>query len=215
MRRVWAVVVVASLVLSWGTTSALATRPHHERYETRWVNAFWHFRKNVDHDTYLRITWYAGAYDSRDQGFFSDLYRSVERCQRQAGRDSCRYQRDSSWYGDTRRLGQNAFTVDNRLSTGHLDATYRLFRTLHHDRVLVGRFHVVADISGTGTMTRGRQDYTSHQGCTTVRYSGKFKYRQATARGTLARDGGAARDLGSTSDANFGENQNVEIEHSC
>jgi hypothetical protein len=213
MRRVLAVLVGAALVLSWAP-SALATKPHHERDQTRWVNAFWHFTRNVDQDTYLRVTWYAGAYESQEYGFFSDLYRSVERCQRQAAGDRCRFQRDQSWYGYTTR-GQNSFTVDKRLTTGHLDASYKLYRTVNHQRVLVGRFHVVADLSGTGRMTHGREQYSSHQGCTTFHYSGKFRYRDAIAAGTLARDGGAARDLGATRDANFGQNQSVQIEHTC
>src|SRR5919198_6014707 len=104
MRRVLAVLVGAALVLSWAP-SALATKPHHERDETRWVNAFWHFTKNADQDTYLRITWYAGAYESQEYGFFSDLYRSVERCQRRGGRDRCRYQRGKSRDGLTTRGG--------------------------------------------------------------------------------------------------------------
>jgi hypothetical protein len=206
--------VGASLILSWAP-SALATKPHHERDETRWVNAFWHSRRKVDRDTYLRVTWYAGAYESQEYGFFSDLYRSIERCQRREGRDRCRYQRDKSWYGYTTRRASNSFTMDRRFTTGHLDATYKLYRIVDRQRVLVGRFHVVADLLGTGPMTHGREEYSSHQGCTTVHYGGKFKYRDATATGTLARDREAARDLGTTKDANFGQNQSVAIDHSC
>jgi hypothetical protein len=215
MRRALAVLLGAMLVLSLGGWSAQATKPHHEQYQSRWVNAFWHSKVRLDSDTYLRVTWYAGAYDNGSDGFFSDLYRSVEKCQKQDGYDRCRYQRDMSWYGYTSRQGQNSFTLDRKLTTGHLDATYRLYRYVGRRQVFVGRFHVVTDLSGNGVMTRGRQSYTSHQGCTTFKYSGKYESRQATATGTLARGDGPARDLGETDDANFGANQTVEIDHTC
>jgi hypothetical protein len=207
--------VGAMLVVSLGGWGAQAAKPHHEQYQSRWVNAFWHSKVRLDSDTYLKVTWYAGAYDNGTEGFFSDLYRSVEKCQKRDGHYRCRYQRDMSWYGYTSRQGQNSFTLDKQLTTGHLDATYKLYKSVDRKRVFVGRFHVVTDLSGTGVMTRGRQSYTSHEGCTTFKYSGKYEVRQATATGTLARGDGRSRDLGETDDANFGANQNVEFDHTC
>ena len=215
MRRALAVLIGASVALSLAGPTAQAAKPHHEQYQSRWVNAFWHSTVTLDPDTYLAITWYAGAYDNDDQGFFSDLYRSVERCQKRAGADRCQFQRDLSWYGYTSRRKGNSFTLDKRFTSGHLDATYKLYRSVDRKQVFVGRFHVVTDLAGTGHLTHGRSSYTSHQGCTTFKYSGKYESRQATATGTLARGDRAARDLGGTDDANFGANQNIEIDHTC
>jgi hypothetical protein len=215
MRRALAILLGATLVLPLVGWNAHAAEPHHEHYQSRWVNAFWHSKVRIDSSTYLRVTWYAGAYDIGSEGFFSDLYRSVEKCRKQDGRDPCRSQRDRSWYGYTSREGQNSFTLDRKLTTGHLDATYKLYRYVDPDPVFIGRFHVVTDLVGTGVMTRGRESYTSHQGCTTFKYSGKYENRQATATGTLARGDGPATDLGSTADATFGATKTVEIDHTC
>ena len=215
MRRALAILVCAMLVVPLVGWNAQAAEPHHEQYQSRWVNAFWHSRVRLDSNTYLRVTWYAGAYDNGSEGFFSDLYRYIEKCQKQDGRDQCRPQRDMSWYGYTSRAGKNSFTLDRKLTTGHLDATYKLYRYVDREPVFIGRFHVVTDLVGTGAMTRGRESYTSHQGCTTFKYSGKYENRQATATGTLARDDGPATDLGSTDDAVFGATKAVEIEHTC
>ena len=213
MRRGLVVLLALAIVGLMSGPASAAT--HQERYKTRWVNAFWHSRARVDAHTYLRVTWYAGAYDSGESGFFSDLYRSVDRCTRTAGRDRCRTSRRMSWYGYTNRSSGNTFTLDRRLSVGHLDATYRLYRSVDRRRVLIGRFHVVTDLTGAGDLTRGRSTYTEQQGCTMFSYKGRYAYRDATATGTLARGDQAARDLGTTKDANFGANQAVEIEHTC
>lgn len=215
MRRVLAVLMGASVTLSLGASTAQAEKPHRERYQSEWVNVFWHSRMRVDTDTYLKITWYAGAYDNGEHGFFSDLYRSVERCERSDARDQCRYVRALSWYGYTDDRESNSFSIDRRLGFGHLDATYRLFRRVDNEQVFVSRFRIVTDLTGVGDVIHGRSSYTTHEGCTTVKYSGKYERRAATATGMLTRAGAAARSLGTTSDASFGANENVEIEHTC
>ena len=215
MRKALGILIAAAVMVSPAGPAAQAVQPHHERYAARWVNVFWHSRVRVDHDTYLKITWYAGAYDRGEEGFYSDLYRSAERCQKQDGRDRCRYDQDLAWYGDTTRSADASFTLNQRLTSGRLDASYRLFRQGNDRRILVGRFRVVTDLLGVGDMTRGRSSYTVHQGCTTIKYSGKYAYRQATAVGTLTGPDGDTRDLGQTDDATFGENEDVEIEHTC
>jgi hypothetical protein len=214
MRKILTALTAASLVLSL-SGQAQAAEQHHERYQSSYVNAFWHSRVTVDSDTYLRITWYVGAYDSGEQGFFSDVYRDVDRCQKRDGRDRCNYSRALSWYGYTSRSSTNSFTIDKRLTEGHLDAYYKLYRYVSGEKEFVGRFHVVTDLTGTGDLTFGRESYTEHQGCTTFKYSGKYAYRQATATGTIARGDEAATDLGSTNDANFGESQFVDISNTC
>ncbi|HYX80103.1 MAG TPA: hypothetical protein VE976_05785 [Actinomycetota bacterium] len=215
MRRGLGVVLGALLVLSLGGTAAEARKPYHEKYQTTWVNVFWHSRERVDQDTFLRITWYAGAYDSGDEGFWSDAYRWVEQCQKGADRTRCHYQRGKSWYGYTTSTANNTFTLDKRLTDGRLDARYKLYRTAHRDRILVGTFHIVSDVAGTGDLTHGRSSWTQHEGCTTYQYSGTYRSRDGTATGTLARGHQAARDLGDTDDAYIGANQNVEIDHTC
>jgi hypothetical protein len=214
MRKMLTALTAASLVLSL-SGQAQAAEPRHENYQSSYVNAFWHSRVAVDNDTYLRITWYVGAYDSGEQGFFSDVYRDVERCEKRSGRDRCSYRQALSWYGYTSRSGANSFTVDSQLTAGHLDAYYKLYSYVDKERVLVGRFHVVADFSGTGDLTKGRESYSQHQGCTVFKYSGKYAYRDATATGTIARGDEAAQDLGETKDANFGASQFVDISHTC
>jgi hypothetical protein len=215
MRRVLATLIGISVAVSLGAPTAQAVAPHREKYQSWWVNAFWHSKVKVDPDTYLKITWYAGAYDNGEEGFWSDLYRSVERCQVRDGGDRCRSVRSMSWYGDTTDRQSSSFTLDRRMDSGHLDATYRLFRRVDGEQVLVGRFHVVTDLTGRGDLVRGRSSYSEHQGCTTIKYSGRYQRREATATGTLARGDAAARSLGRTADANFGANQSVEIQHSC
>jgi hypothetical protein len=215
MRRLLAAVIGASVTLSLGGPSAQGVAPHHEKYESRWVNAFWHSRAKVDPDTYLKITWYVGAYDSGEAGIFSDLYRSVQRCEQEDGRDRCRSVQAMSWYGYTDERHTNSFTLDRQLTSGHLDATYKLFRRVDSEQVFVGRFHVMTDLTGTGDMIQGRSSYSTREGCTTVKYRGRYARRAATATGMLTRGDAAARSLGETSDASFGANENVEFEHTC
>jgi hypothetical protein len=215
VRKTIAMVIGALLSLALAGPTAQAGQPHHEGYKTRWVNVFWHSRAKIDADTYLNITWYAGAYDQGDEGFFSDLYRSVDKCRKQDGRDRCSYQRALSWYGYAIPQADNTFSVDKKLSLGRLDATYKLFRTQDKERILVGRFHIVTDLVGTGDLTRGKSSYTYHQGCTTFKYSGKYESREAAATGTLSRGNEPPRDLGETDDAAFGANESVEIDHTC
>ncbi|MDP9329237.1 MAG: hypothetical protein M3P11_01125 [Actinomycetota bacterium] len=212
MRKMLIALTAASLVLSLSGL-AQAAEQHHEKYQSSYVNAFWHSKVTVDSDTYLRITWYVGAYDNGTDGFFSDAYRDVARCQVLTGRDRCNYSRALSWYGYTRRSGVNSFTIDKQLTAGHLDAYYKLY--VDKTGELVGRFHIVTDLAGTGDLTFGRQRYTEHQGCTTFKYSGKFEYRQATATGTIALGDETATDLGKTNDANFGASQFIDISHTC
>jgi hypothetical protein len=215
MRRAVAALIGAMLILSLGTASVEAVKPKHERYQAHWANAFWHVRNRVDANTYLRTTWYVGVYETEERGFYSDLYRSVERCEKRAGRDRCRYLRGLSWYGHTKRLGRGSFSLDRRLTAAHLDATYKLYRYTHHDRVFVGRARIVTDLTGSGRLTHGRNSYTSHEGCTVFTYSGKWEQREATATGMLTMGRRAALDLGETSHASMGASTNADFKHKC
>lgn len=213
MKRTFAVAVVTALLFSFQGSAVRAERPHHGRYETKWVNVFWHSRERVDRDTYRRVTWYAGAYDSGEEGgFWSDLYRSVEECEKREGRDRCTWVRRLSWWGVT---GRGAFTIDGKLSSSHLEVSYKLYRTRHGEQERVGRFHVVAEATGDGDLTRGRNSYSFHQGCVVHHYNGRWASRQASATGTLALGDGEPWSLGETDDAAIGTSEDVSFEHVC
>ena len=215
MKRPLTIVLGLALLLSLAMPQAQAAKPDHDRYRSRVVNAFWHSRRHVDRHTYLRITWYAGVYETQDH-FFSDLYRSVEKCRRNDGGGSrCRYQQRHSWYGSIRKIGTGSFSLDRRLTSSHVDATYRLFRTVGHDRKLVGHAHIVFDVTGSGDLTRSRDSYWSKSGCTLFRYGSRYVYRQSVATGTLSMDGADAWSLGSTKDANMNAGTSLYLQHEC
>src|SRR3989337_545450 len=212
MRRLLSVLLGVALLVPLQGLGAQAEN-RRERYSTAWINVFWHSRQKVDGDTYRLITWYAGAYDSGEEyGFWSDLYRSVSECEKRDGRDKCRYLRKLSYYGDTR---EGTFTIDRKLSTSHLAATYKLHRWVHGEREFVGKYSVSTDALGTGKLAHGRSSYTYHEGCVFYSYSGNWVARQGTATGTLTRAGEDPRDLGETDDTWMGRSDNVDFGHDC
>lgn len=212
MRRMLVFAMLTAL-LSLQGTPAQSEPSERTRYESTWINAFWYSRERVDRDTYRRITWYAGAYDSGTEGgFWSDLYRSVLECEKREGRDRCHYVRRLSWYGDTHR---GTFTIDRKLMTSHLEVSYRVYGYSHGEQELVGRFHVVTDATGVGGLAHGRSSYTYHLGCISYTYSGKWASRQASATGSLALGDEEARSLGETDDAALGRSEDVSIQHDC
>lgn len=212
MRGRIAIAIVTALLLSTPGAAARAEPPERTQYQSTWINVFWYSRERVDRDTYRRVTWYAGAYDSGGDGFWSDLYRSVQECEKREGRDRCHYVRRLSWYGETYR---GTFTIDRKLSTSHLEASYRLYRYSQGEREPVGRFSVSTDAAGVGELAHGRNSYTYHLGCVTYTYSGKWASRQASATGTLARGDETPRNLGETNHAALGRNEDVSAEHEC
>lgn len=212
MKKAFAIAVITGLTLSIQAAPAPAEEAERYRYETTWVNVFWHSRERVDRDTYRRITWYAGAYDSGEDGFWSDLYRSVSECEKGDGRDRCRYVRRLSWWGVT---GRGSFTIDGQLESSRLEVSYRLYRTRDGDRQRIGRFTIVTEVSGAGELATGRSSYTSREGCTIYRSNGRWASRSATATGTLARGDHEPWDLGQTDDAAIGTSEEVSITHEC
>jgi hypothetical protein len=212
MRKAFAIAVISALTLSIQAAPASAEGAERYRYETTWVNVFWHSRERVDQDTYRRITWYAGAYDSGEDGFWSDLYRSVSECEEGDGRDRCRYVRRLSWWGVT---GRGSFTIDGQLESSQLEVSYRLYQTRNGERERIGRFTIVTDVMGRGELATGRSSYTYREGCTMYRSNGRWASRQATATGTLARGGHDPSNLGKTDDAAIGTNEDLSISHEC
>src|SRR6266571_8858038 len=121
MQRFAVLVLSMALFVTLGTNPAGAAKPDH--YRSQVFNAYWNSRRKIDRTTYVRTQWYAGVYSSNDQ-FFSDLYKDVVRCTRHAGHTRCRSVSD--WYGSIRHLGAGSFSIDQKLDTGTLTATYRL-----------------------------------------------------------------------------------------
>jgi hypothetical protein len=211
MHRILAMAVVAAVgLVGLGAPAANAVS---EKYQSRSLNAFWHIRKTVDADTYLRTTWYAGAYQSGEGDFWSDLYKETQRCQVRDGRDRCR--EVSFAYGAIRDLGDGSFTVDRKVTTGHLKATYRLHTYRDGERVNLGPAHIVADLTGRGDVWRSRESYSSHSKCDHYRFSGTWRFRRALATGTLDFRGVEGRDLGTTRDAGMAAGETIEVSHSC
>lgn len=209
MRRLLVAGVVVGMLMPLGAPGSVAAG---ERYQSQSLNAFWHSRKRVDADTYLRTTWYAGIYES-GEGLWSDLYRQVQRCREREGRDRCRS--DSFAYGEINDLGSGSFSIDSRLSAAHLEATYRLHTREDGERVSLGRAHLVADLEGIGDVTRSRDSGSSHSRCDHYRYSGKWRYRRAVARGTLDFRGARDTDLGTTRVASIARGQVISVVHEC
>ncbi len=209
MRRLLLLGALVVALLPFGAPSAGAVT---ERYQSQTLDAFWHSKKVVDADTYRRTTWYAGVYESGDD-FWSDLYKDVQRCQVREGRDRCRGVSSAS--GAIRDLGDGSFSVNRRLSAGHLEATYRMHTYRDGERVPLGPAHIVADLTGRGDVSRSQDSYSSHSKCDHYRFSGKWRWRRALASGTLDFRGVEGKNLGTTRDAGMGRGQQIEVEHSC
>jgi hypothetical protein len=210
MRRLMIVALGAALVLPTMVAQPVMARP--ERSESRSYNAFWHLRQRVDRDTYRKVTWYAGVYESAD-GFWSDLYRSTEICERQPGRDRCR----SGAYliGVIEDLGAGSFELASDLSTGTFEATYPMEIYKDREERRYGRVHIAVELTGTGDLSRYSERSTYEEGCYRVRYSSSWENRQAIASGvlTLTRTG-TTLDVGETDDANMGQGRSFQIDHS-
>jgi hypothetical protein len=215
MRRSLLISTAALLVfVSIQAAPGQAEPAEHESYQNSWINVFWYSRDRVDPDTYRVTTWYAGAYaySGDEESLWSDLYRYVSECEKREGRDRCHALRRLYWYGDT---NEGTFTIDSRLTTSHLEASYQLFKRSHGERTPVGTFQVSTDATGVGSVAHGRSSYTSHLGCVSFSYGGKWKSRQATATGTITRGDNEPRNLGETDDAWMGFSDEVSISHDC
>lgn len=211
MRKVLAVLIGASLLVPFGAIAANAAKP--SRYTSTSFNAYWDTRRKIDNDTYLRIEWYSGVYDSGEGNQWSDLYKDVERCDKRVGHDRCHQK--TWWYDSIDNFGTGGFTVDRRLDTGHLDATYRLVSYDHGGRTLVGVTSVSVDLVGVGDLNKTRYSYTDQEGCSKYTYSGRSESRSATATGTYTIGDAAPANFGSTDNANMSAGTNVEVVHTC
>lgn len=211
MRRFGTVVVCAALLVPLWTVHVEAAP---QRSTAQSYNAFWHTKRKVDQDTYLKTTWYAGVYDYGD-GFWSDLYKSVDRCEKREGRDRCRS--DSYLIGVINRLGTGEFTLDRKLTTGTFRATYPMEKYVPgEDERDIGQMRISVDLVGTGDLTTSRESYSVRSGCFSYQYNGRRTYRDATATGVveiLSSD--QTVTLRETDDANISIGSNFYIENTC
>ena len=207
MRRTIVVLVGALLLVPAWTTGASAAKP--ERYDNRFFNAYWNSRRKVDHDTYLRVTWYSGVYASGDDDFWSDLYKDVERCQKRDGRDRCHQK--TFWYDSINSIGSGSFDIASTLDGGNLTATYRL----RDGSTRIGPTTVNVDLTGVGDVTKSTERYTYDDGCNSYRYSGKSKSRDAQASGTFQIEGGDVQSFGTTDNAYMSAGTSITISHEC
>lgn len=198
MRRLAVLLIGAALLLPLAAPQALAWSRWHP---SRSYNAFWYSRRNVDADTYVRITWYAGVYEE-DDSFWSDLYRYVERCERRPGRDRCR----SGPYmvGVITDIGDGEFTVDEDLETGYFEATYPMERYSGHHERRAGKIHIAVNLTGVGELSSSFESYSHEDGCIRYSYRSRSEYRNALANGVLTwLRNGDTKELPDTEEANL------------
>ena len=210
MRRVFALLVGVLVLIPLGGPTASAVP---ERYTSKSYNAFWYSRHRIDRDTYMRTTWYAGVYTSED--FWSDLYKSSERCERREGRDRCR-SAGSQLYGVIDDLGRGEFTLDPGLETGYFEATYPMERRNGRHSQSIGKIRISVDLVAVGEVERYRESYAYSFDCYRVRYSGRSEYAQAEAKGVLTfLRVDRTILLGTTQSAGMSQGESMSIEHTC
>lgn len=206
MRRLTAILLGAILVLSLGGPAG-AAKPEKFRWDNAGLNAFWYSTKDLKGRAYKEIVWYVGVYQSTDW-VFSDLYKSVARCERRPGRDRCRLVRWSEGFSD---LEGATFDVDRNLSNGILKEKYRLTTyDRRGERVNRFRARIVAELEGVGDLYRERDSYRSGSGCTQFRYEFRGAYRDAEATATIN-----GNSLGETHDAWMSSGGEATFEKTC
>jgi hypothetical protein len=174
--------VVFALSLAVAPAAQAGQTPTRERHETQGVNAFWYLNREISSDVYLRITWYLGAYQGDE--FWSDLYRTVERCERRPGRDRCRTK--SNMTGVIEDIGDGSFTVAADLSTAHLEATYRLRKYGDGPTGPAVSYTAVADFEGVGELITSKSEYTVWVGdCLQEKYRSRYESRDSFATGSI------------------------------
>jgi hypothetical protein len=208
MRRLLTVVVVTGLALSVAAPPATAKG---EGFTGDSLSASWRFRRPLTSHAYLRVFWYVDAYDTGDS-FWSSLSRSMVRCTEREGRDRCRTR---SWQsGWIKRLGGGEFSIDRKLTSGHLEATYRLRTWRDGEWHFVDKASIVADLTGVGDVTRSRYSYSFHTGCTQATYKDKSRSRDAVARGILEL-AGQTRHLEKTRRGWLSQGDSLEVHNDC
>ena len=186
--------LIFTLVACAFVPEAMARAPR--RHESNVINVYWHDKEQLSDNKFRLSTWYVGVYES-DDGIWSDLYQSVDRCRKtDRGHTRCRQETYRIGISD---LEGETFTMDtDDLQTAHLDATYNLRTYDEHGNRVGGRVptHIVADLTGRGDVRRSEETTTRRKGCRKIRTTYESAYRRATGTGFI--DG---QDIGTTRDA--------------
>jgi hypothetical protein len=172
------------------------------------AQAFWYFHDQLSKTSYSDSVWYVGVYGS-GSSLFSDLYKDVQTCKVSRRGTTCT---DTFSYGDTDLTSQN-FTIDSRqLTSAHLDATYQLqaFDQYGNPSGTPTQAHVVADWTGTGSLTKTSENDTFRFGCSMFRFSSRGLFRNATATGSINDS-----DLGSTTDSFMATSTETDFQRTC
>ena len=209
MRRITAALVGALLLLPLGTQIANATKP--ERYSSQVFNAYWNHRRKIDNHKFRLSQWYTGVYSSGED-FWSDLYKSVSVCTHDDnGRQRCKSK--SYWYGAIQDLGSGSFSVDQKLESWSLDATYPLEDARTEEPL--GDTTVSVQLTGVGSITKYSDRETYQDGCNTFRYSSRSEQRGAEATGTYRIAGQDGKNFGRTTDAFMSQGSNLQSSKTC
>jgi hypothetical protein len=203
MRRVLAATILAALAATLAVSPASAG----ERQQSQFFYANWKSQHRVDARIRDVEYWYLSAYRNGDRSGAS-VYHTIYRCTETDGHRRCH--RRTSEYGRTRNLSEGEFTIDKKLSGAHLEATMRL----RSGGEVVGTAEVVADLTGTGEVTRTKESYSYRQGCELYKYSSHSRYRNAKGRPSVVVNG-EARDIGGVPHGRIGAGGSVSIEREC
>jgi hypothetical protein len=178
-----------------------------EKQQSEFFYGSWKSHHRVDADTTIIEYWSLDAYRSgtRSEAF---IYHSTARCTERDGRRRC--DRRSTEFGSDRGLAADAFSVDTKLAGAHLEATMKLYR---HNEV-VGTAVIVADLTGTGEVTRAKESYSYRQGCELYKFEGHSLYRDAAGLPRVTVDG-AAMQLGRERNATIGQGRSLSIYKEC
>lgn len=214
MRKGLWLALILSLVMGAFFAPEAAARERRSKV----INVYWHDKEQVSEDVFRLTTWYVGVYAHED-GTWSDLYESVDRCRKtDGGRMRCRQERYRIGISD---LEGDTFEMETRnLESAHLDAVYKL-RTYDRNGNRVGErvpTHIVADLAGRGDIRRYGDSYTRRYGwanCSFVRTTYDSRFRKAVATGSIDAADIGTIDLGSTRDAFLETSTSRVLRHSC
>lgn len=202
-----------ALILSLVMGALFAPEAAARQRRSKVINVYWHDKEQVSDNVFRLSTWYAGVYVHED-GTWSDLYQSVDRCRKtDSGNTRCR--QESYRIGISDLEGQTFDMDTESLESAHLDAVYKL-RVYDEDGNRVGErvpTHIVADLAGRGEVRHYSDSYTHRYGwanCSFVRTTYDSDFRRAIGTGSI--DG---VDVGTTRDAFLETSTSSVLRHSC
>lgn len=190
MRRYLAAAVLVATVLSLPVPAAAGEPPRRFEYHAAGFYASWRERQPVSDDVYLKISWYVDVYASSEgnrEDFWAGVSRYASRCERQEGRDRCRFEDRIS--GVLRDADDVDFLMDRDLESASFAGSFRLRTRVDREIVPVGTVDVSAALVGRGEIYRSRSSYTNWDGtCPESRYRFQERYRRAFATVSITGD---------------------------